>query len=71
MEKRRRSTSLMKANLTEVALSDCSRLYESLRLSKISENVKTTQMCAKNSTNKLIDTCQGEKSLSMMMLKFD
>jgi hypothetical protein len=53
---------LLKANIQEVSLTECQRLYNGLTFSSLKGNVIRSQICARDD-NKIssADTCQGEK----------
>ncbi|KAG5675649.1 hypothetical protein PVAND_005536 [Polypedilum vanderplanki] len=61
-ETRRKSDWLMKADVTEVPLTDCREKYATTGLSRIPDNLRQTQMCATgiNSAGTTIDACQGD-----------
>lgn len=60
-ETNEKSNWLMKANITELPLTECRNIYEVLNLSQLPDNLQQSQLCASQTIDgKIIDACQGE-----------
>lgn len=55
-----KSSWLQKANLSEVALTECREIYNGIRLTQLPDSLLQSQLCASRiEGEKVFDACQG------------